>query len=404
MSVKKIKIKFINLFYSFLKPLVKIFFAFLLKVYFKFFPKKRLNHKELRDIIVIIPPQNGLGDNIMFSYYIDNLAKNNKINIYIVSPYDSLWKLLDYKNLHIITCDNNTKSLYRKIINLKQKFDLAIVPSPYIQHVLILPFLNATYKVCYDPIDLIIKAKKFKLIGNFTMPNYKEIWFNPYNDFYGNLLKSALAFCGISVNEKIPKIKNTNKLSEKLPLNSIIIFVYSKDELKAVPSFFWIKLCNELINMGFTPILLYDKQAREYTKKVAKQIDFEIKLVATDSIEKTISILNQAVGCICPEGGFMHISMLSNVPKIAVFSSVVNIEHRIPISLFSDKTIKAIQVDSEKLREYINLISSGYKGFFEYKPALVKEYINEYKAEVKNIFEREYKKFIDEILKFLRES
>jgi len=125
-----ISLKVNKFFYNVFKPGIKVPFCYTAKLYF-FVKKQNLRIDELENIIILTPPQNGLGDNIMFSYYIHDLLNNRKdLKLYIVSPYNNFWKLLDYENLYIIYTPKSTIGLYKTLRTINKLFDLAILPSP----------------------------------------------------------------------------------------------------------------------------------------------------------------------------------------------------------------------------------------------------------------------------------
>jgi ADP-heptose:LPS heptosyltransferase len=392
-----VSIKVNSFFYNVFKRAIKVPFCYTAKLYF-FVKKQNLRVDELKNIIIITPPQNGLGDNIMFSYYIHDLLNNRKdLRLYIVSPYDNFWKLLDYENLHIIYTPKSTMGLYKTLRNINNLFDLAILPSPYIQHIYALFLVNANHKVCYDPLDLVLGKSRLDILGTSNMENCKA--YDPYNSFYGELLGNLLKCCRFSVEEKIPKLKyisNYKHYSQK----TVVIFPYSKDKLREIPVSFWINLCYNLTQLGYEVLVLYDDEAKAYSQKLLNSA--KVNGIYTDSIEKTIKILNSAYAVICPDGGFMHISFLSKVEKIVALFNVVEPKHRIPKIVYMNKKIKTIQIESLKLRNILLKISSSYKSFFEYKPKLKELYFKEYREEIERIIKENEKEYINEILKFLK--
>jgi ADP-heptose:LPS heptosyltransferase len=391
-------VKVNSFFYNF-KRAIKIPFCYTAKLYFVV-KNQNLRVDELENIIIITPPQNGLGDNIMFSYYIHDLLNNRKdLRLYIVSPYDNFWKLLDYENLHIIYTPKSTMGLYKTLRNINNLFDLAILPSPYIQHIYALFLVNANYKVCYDPLDLVFRKSRLDILGTSNMENCKA--YDPYNSFYGELLGNLLRCCGFSVNEKIPKLKNISdyKLSSQ---KTVVLFVYSKDKLREIPGYFWSNLCYSIIQLGYEVLILYDDEAKTYSQNLIASLNNAVKGLYTDSIERTIQILNSAYAVICPDGGVLHISLLSKVEKIVAFFTVVEPKHRTPKTVYTNKKIKTIQIESPKLKNILSTISSGYKSFFEYKPKLKELYIKEYRKEIERIIKENEKEYINEILEFLK--
>jgi len=391
-------VKVNSFFYNF-KRAIKIPFCYTAKLYFVV-KNQNLRVDELENIIIITPPQNGLGDNIMFSYYIHDLLNNRKdLRLYIVSPYDNFWKLLDYENLHIIYTPKSTMGLYKTLRNINNLFDLAILPSPYIQHIYALFLVNANYKVCYDPLDLVFRKSRLDILGTSNMENCKA--YDPYNSFYGELLGNLLRCCGFSVNEKIPKLKNISdyKLSSQ---KTVVLFVYSKDKLREIPGYFWSNLCYSIIQLGYEVLILYDDEAKTYSQNLIASLNNAVRGLYTDSIERTIQILNSAYAVICPDGGVLHISLLSKVEKIVAFFTVVEPKHRTPKTVYTNKKIKTIQIESPKLKNILSTISSGYKSFFEYKPKLKELYIKEYRKEIERIIKENEKEYINEILEFLK--
>ena len=93
---------FLKIYYRLFKPLIKDIFYVVFLILFKVFKRKLDYSAKIKKILLIIPPQKGLGDNIMFSYYIDNLLKEKDIKLYVVTPYYELWQTFDYPNLKII--------------------------------------------------------------------------------------------------------------------------------------------------------------------------------------------------------------------------------------------------------------------------------------------------------------
>jgi ADP-heptose:LPS heptosyltransferase len=392
-----VSVKVNSFFYDVLKPAIKVPLCYTAKLYF-LVKKRNLRINELKNIIILTSPQNGLGDNIMFSYYIHDLLNNRKdLKLYIVSPYNNFWKLLDYENLHIIYTPKSTMGLYKTLRNINNLFDLAILPSPYIQHIYALFLVNANHKVCYDPLDLVLGKSRLDILGTSNMENCKA--YDLYNSFYGELLGNLLKCCGFYVEEKIPKLKyiSDDKLYSR---KTVVVFAYSKDKLREIPVYFWINLCYNLIQSGYKVLILYDDEAKAYSQKLLNSA--KVSGIYTDSIEKTIKILNSAYAVICPDGGFMHISFLSKVEKIVVLFNVVESKHRIPQIVYVNKKIKTIQIESPKLKNILSTISSSYKSFFEYKPKLTELYIKEYRREMERIIKENEKEYINEILKFLK--
>jgi len=392
-----ISLKVNKFFYNVFKPAIKVPFCYTVKLYF-FVKKQNLRIDELENIIILTPPQNGLGDNIMFSYYIHDLLNNRKdLKLYIVSPYNNFWKLLDYENLHIIYTPKSTIGLYKTLRTINNLFDLAILPSPFIQHICALFLIKANYKICYDPLDLVLGKSRLDILCTADLENCKA--YDPYNSFYGEILGNLLKCCEFSVEEKTPKLKyigNYKPYSQK----TVVIFAYSKEKLKEIPIYFWINLCYNLIQSGYEVLVLYDDEAKAYSQKLLNSA--KVNGIYTDSIEKTIEILNSAYAVICPDGGFMHISFLSKVEKIVALFNVVKPKHVIPKVVYMNKKIKTIQIESPKLKNILSTISSGYKAFFEYKPKLKELYIKEYRKEIERIIKENEKEYINEILEFLK--
>jgi ADP-heptose:LPS heptosyltransferase len=228
--------------------------------------KQKPELEKIKSIVIIIPPQNGLGDNIMFSYYIQDIVNNKKeLEIYIVSPYYSFWKMLNYKNLHIIQTPKSTVELYKTLKHINKSFDLAVLPSPNIQHIYALFLIKSNYKICYNPLDLTLGKSKLGILGTPNIENCDA--FDAYNSFCGRLLGNLLKCCGFSVEEKIPKLKyidDNTPYSQK----TVVIFAYSKDKLKKVPFYFWVNLCYNLIGAGYEVLILYDDEAKAYSQKI----------------------------------------------------------------------------------------------------------------------------------------
>ncbi len=385
-------------FYKILKPVIKFPLAILLKLYFV--KKRKFELDKLNNIIVLIPPQNGLGDNIMFSYYIhDLLNSKEKLEVYIVSPYYDFWKALNYENLHIIQIPKSTVGLYKTLKANNKLFDLAIVPSSSVQHLYALFLVKAKYKICYDPLDLVFRRSKLSILSNLNVKDC--IAYDIYDSFYGESLGNLLRCCGFSVNEKIPKLKNTSdyKLSSQ---KTVVLFVYSKDKLREIPGYFWSNLCYSIIQLGYEVLILYDDEAKTYSQNLIASLNNAVKGLYTDSIERTIQILNSAYAVICPDGGVLHISLLSKVEKIVAFFTVIEPKHRIPKTVYTNKKIKTIKIGESELKNILSKFSSNYASMFEYHPKLVEFYIKTYKEEIERHFKENEKKYIKEILEFLK--
>jgi len=394
-----VSLKVNKFFYNVFKPAIKVPFCYAVKLYF-FVKKQNFRIDELENIIILTPPQSGLGDNIMFSYYIHDLLNNRKdLRLYIVSPYNNFWKLLDYENLHIIYIPKSTIGLYKTLRTINNLFDLAILPSPYIQHIYALFLIKANYKICYDPLDFVLGNSKLGILG---IPNMESCnTYDLYNSFYGEILGNLLRCCGFSVNEKIPKLKNISdyKLSSQ---KTVVLFAYSKDKLREIPGYFWINLCYSIIQLGYEVLILYDDEAKTHSQNLIASLNNTVKGLYTDSIERTIQILNSAYAVICPDGGFLHISLLSKVEKIVAFFPVVEPKHRIPETVYTNKKIKTIKIGGYKLKNILSKFSSNYASMFEYHPKLVEFYIKTYKEEIERHFKENEKKYIKEILEFLK--
>ena len=391
--------KIVSFFYRILKPVIKFPLAILLKLYFV--RKRKLELDELNNIIVLIPPQNGLGDNIMFSYYMhDLLNSKEKLEVYIVSPYYNFWKVLNYENLHIIHIPKSTGWLYKTLKANNKSFDLAIVPSSYVQHLYALFLIKAKYKICYDPLDLVFRKSKLRILSNINVKGCNA--YDLHDSFYGELLGNLLRCCRFAVSEKIPKLRNIDdyKLSSQ---KTVILFVYSKDKLRGIPDYFWINLCYSIIQLGYEVLILYDDEAKTYSQKLIDSLNDTVKGIYTNSIEKTIQILNNAYAVICTDSGFLHISLLSKVEKIVAFFTVVEPKHRIPKTVYTNKKIKTIKIDTPKLKNILLRLSSfNSSSIFEYYPKLTEFYIKTYKEEIENIIKKNEKKYIKEILEFLK--
>jgi len=395
---KKMIVFFYKFFYKILKPVIKFPLAMLLKLYFV--EKRKFELDKLNNIIVLIPPQNGLGDNIMFSYYIHDLLNSKEnLEVYIVSPYYDFWKTLNYENLHIIQIPKSTVGLYETLKANNKPFDLAVVPSSYIQHLYALFLIKAKYKICYDPLDLVFGKSKFSILSNLNVKDCNA--YDLHDSFYGELLGNLLRCCGFFVNEKIPKLKNISdyKLSSQ---KIVVLFVYSKDKLREIPGYFWSNLCYSIIQLGYEVLILYDDEAKTYSQNLIASLNNAVKGLYTDSIERTIQILNSAYAVICPDGGVLHISLLSKVEKIVAFFTVVEPKHRIPKTVYTNKKIKTIKIEGPELKNILSKFSSNYASIFEYHPKLVEFHIKTYKEEIERHFKENEKKYIKEIMEFLK--
>lgn len=145
--LKKIKIKMISFLYKVLKPAAKVPFGLLLRLYFT---KKLKFEPDKVNSILILPPHNGLGDNIMISYYVhDLLNSKEKLEVYIISPHYNFWKALDYENINTIHPPKSKLELLRILRANNRSFDLAIFSSPFTRYLKILPLIKARYKICF---------------------------------------------------------------------------------------------------------------------------------------------------------------------------------------------------------------------------------------------------------------
>jgi ADP-heptose:LPS heptosyltransferase len=317
-----------------------------------------------------------------------------------VSPYYNFWKVLNYENLHIIHIPKSTGWLYKTLKANNKSFDLAIVPSSYVQHLYALFLIKAKYKICYDPLDLVFRKSKLRILSNINVKGCNA--YDLHDSFYGELLGNLLKCCGFAVSEKIPKLRNIDdyKLSSQ---KTVILFVYSKDKLRGIPDYFWINLCYSIIQLGYEVLILYDDEAKTYSQKLIDSLNDTVKGIYTNSIEKTIQILNNAYAVICTDSGFLHISLLSKVEKIVAFFTVVEPKHRIPKTVYTNKKIKTIKIDTPKLKNILLRLSSfNSSSIFEYYPKLTEFYIKTYKEEIENIIKKNEKKYIKEILEFLK--
>jgi ADP-heptose:LPS heptosyltransferase len=128
-----------------------------------------------------------------------------------------------------------------------------------------------------------------------------------------------------------------------------------------------------------------------------------VKGIYTDSIEKTFQILNNAYAVICSDGALLHISFLSKVEKIVAFFTIVEPKHRIPKTVYANKKIKTIKIESPELKNILSRFSVfNSSSIFEYYPKLVKIYIESYKEELERLVKENEKEYISEILEFLK--
>jgi len=117
--LKNIKIKMISFLYKVLKPTIKVPFGLLLRLYFA---KKLKFEPDKVNSILILPPHNGLGDNIMISYYVHDLLNSREnLEVYIISPQYNFWKALDYENINTIHPPKSKLELLR-ILKANNKF------------------------------------------------------------------------------------------------------------------------------------------------------------------------------------------------------------------------------------------------------------------------------------------
>jgi len=283
--LKNIKIKMISFLYKVLKPAIKVPFGILLRLYFakklKFEPNKV-------NSILILPAYNGLGDNIMISYYVHDLLNSREnLEVYIISPHYNFWKALDYENINTIHPPKSKLELLRILRVNNRSFDLAIFSSPFTRYLKILPLIKARYKICYDPLDFAFRRHKLRVLGNINVKGCSA--YDLRDSFYGESLGNLLRCCGFAVKEKIPKLRNIEdyKLSSQ---KTVVLFAYSRDELRKIPDHFWINLCYNIIQSGYEVLILYDDEAKTYSQKLIASLNNAVKGIYTDSIEKTVQI------------------------------------------------------------------------------------------------------------------
>jgi len=396
--LKHIKIKMISFFYKILKPAIKFPFAVLLRLCFV---KKLKFELDKLNSIIILPPHNGLGDNIMLSYYMhDLLNSREKLEVYIVSPHYNFWKALNYENINIIHPPKSTLGLYKILRANNRSFDLAIFLSPFIRNLYILPLIKAKYKICYDPLGFVFRKSKFSILSNINVKGCNA--YDLHDSFYGELLGNLLRCCGFVVEEKIPKLKNIGDY-KLFSQKTVILFAYSRSELRKIPDHFWINLCYSIVQLGYEVMILYDDEAKTYSQKLIASLNCEVKGIYTDSIEKTVQILNSAYAVICSDGALLHISLLSKVEKIVAFFTVVEPKHRIPKTVYTNKKIKTIKIESPELKNILSRFSVfNSSSIFEYYPKLAEFYIETYKKEIERFMKENEKEYISEILEFLK--
>jgi len=396
---------FLKIYYRLFKPLIKDIFYVVFLILFKVCKRKLDYSAKIKKILLIIPPQNGLGDNIMFSYYIDNLLKEKDIKLYVVTPYYELWQTFDYPNLKIIASKRNTLSLYRVLTKLKETFDLALCPSPYVQHIFSLFFVKAKYKLCYEPIRL---TKKFnseknllKPLCNFEITNH-ELYFDLSKEFYGLLLGKLFEYIGLNGKAKKPSLKLKAEDTHKFETKNIFIFPYAKSIYRRIPKEIFFEIADKLKKCGYRIILLYDSEAKNYTYELYNEIKNIAEIRFTNSISETIFLLNNAYAVICSDTGFMHIALLSEVKKIVVFFTVVAFETRIPQFLFQEKQILPIRILNPDLKSIISQISAGYESFFEVYPGhITQEIIQKYQETIRNFIEVYKEDIVNQIKDFI---
>jgi len=396
--LKNIKIKIISFSYKVLKPAIKVPFGLLLRLYFA---KKLKFEPDKVNSILILPPHNGLGDSIMLSYYVhDLLDSKEKLEVYIISPHHNFWKALDYENINTIHPPKSKLELLRILRANNKSFDLVIFSSPFTRYLKILPLIKARYKICYDPLDFAFRRPKLRVLGNINVKDCNA--YDLRDSFYGESLGNLLRCCGFAVKEKIPKLRNIDDYM--LPSQkTVILFAYSRDELRNIPDHFWINLCNNIIQSGYEVLILYDEEAKTYSQKLIASLNNAVKGIYTDSIEKTVQILNSAYAVICPDGVLLHISILSKVKKIVAFFTIVEPKHRIPEIAYKNKKIKTIKIEGHRLKNIISRFSVfDSSSMFEYYSRLRDFYFEAYKEEKDRLIKENEKKYINEILEFLK--
>lgn len=193
----------------------------------------------------------------------------------------------------------------------------------------------------------------------------------------GNLLRC----CGFAVKEKIPKLRNIGDY-KLFSQKTVILFAYSRDELRKIPDHFWINLCYNIIQSGYEVLILYDDEAKTYSQKLIASLNNAVKGIYTDSIEKTVQILNSAYAVIYPDGVLLHLSILSKVKKIVAFFTIVEPKHRIPEIAYKTKKIKTIKIEGPRLKNIISRFSVfDSSSMFEYYSRLRDFYFEAYKQE-----------------------
>ncbi|WP_299209562.1 hypothetical protein, partial [Thermocrinis sp.] len=166
---------------------------------------------------------------------------------------------------------------------------------------------------------------------------------------------------------------------------------------------FWINLCYNIIQSGYEVLILYDDEAQTYSQKLIASLNNAVKGIHTDSIEKTVQILNSAYAVICPDGALLHLSILSKVKKIVVFFTIVEPKHRIPEIAYKTKKIKTIKIEGPRLKNIISRFSVfDSSSMPEYYSRLRDFYFEACKEEKDRLIKENEKKYINEILEFLK--
>jgi ADP-heptose:LPS heptosyltransferase len=351
--------------------------------------------------ILILPAYSGLGDNIMISYYVhDLLNSKEKLEVYIISPHYNFWKALDYENINTIHPPKSRLELLKILRANNRSFDLVIFSSPFTRYLKILPLIKARYKICYDPLDFAFRRPKLRVLGNINVKGCGA--YDLRDSFYGESLGNLLRCCGFAVKERIPKLRNIDDY-KLFSQKTVILFAYSRDELRKIPDHFWINLCHNIIQSGYEVLILYDDEAQTYSQKLIASLNNAVKGIYTDSIEKTVQILNSAYAVICPDGALLHISILSKVKKIVVFFTIVEPKHRIPEIAYKTKKIKTIKIEGPRLKNIISRFSVfDSSSMSEYYSRLRDFYFEAYKEEKDRLIKENEEKYINEILEFLK--
>jgi ADP-heptose:LPS heptosyltransferase len=388
--LKNIKIKMISFLYKVLKPAIKVPFGLLLRLYFA---KKLKFELDKVNRILILPAYNGLGDNIMISYYVHDLLNSREnLEVYIISPHHNFWKALDYENINTIRPPKSRLELLRILRANNKSFDLVIFSSPFTRYLKILPLIKARYKICYDPLDFAFRRPKLRVLGNINVKGCSA--YDLRDSFYGESLGNLLRCCGFVVKEKIPKLRNIDDY-KLFSQKTVILFAYSRDELRKIPDHFWINLCHNIIQSGYEVLILYDDEAQIYSQKLIASLNNAVKGIYTDSIEKTVQTLNSAYAVICPDGVLLHLSILSKVKKIVAFFTIVEPKHRIPEIAYKTKKIKTIKIEGPRLKNIISRFSVfDSSSMFEYYSRLRDFYFEAYKEEKDRLIKENEKKNI----------